>query len=289
MNSAVIAARPHHWTKNLLVFAPIILGHRWSAPPVWYAAGIAFLAFCCFASATYILNDLLDANSDRDHPLKKNRPIASGALGRGPAALATILLLAVGSLAALQTARGSRIALVLYVVSSVLYSKWLKSVALIDVLLLGGFYTIRVLAGGAATGIAISPWTLAFSMFLFLSLAIAKRYIEVDRHGPSARRAYRTEDKTTLQLLGVGTGLMSIQVLALYINSPEVLALYSSPRYLWLMCPVILYWIARVWLRAARRELTDDPLIFALKDPASYLAGACALFILVLASGPQAH
>lgn len=281
---AVAAARPHHWAKNLLVFAPVVLAHRWTDGSVNRSAAICFVSFSLFASFVYILNDLLDRHTDRRHPVKRFRPIASGALSRPQAGVLAAVLLAAGAATAMALPQPARLVILGYVAGAVFYSTWAKSLALVDVILLGSFHTMRVIAGGMATGITISPWTLAFSMFLFLSLALAKRYVEVSRHGPALRRGYREDDKRALLALGIGCGLMSIQVLALYIYSSEVRELYTRPEILWLMCPVVLYWISRVWLLAARGELAEDPLVFALRDAGSYAAGACACLVLLAAT-----
>ena len=281
LQPAVIAARPHHWAKNLLVFSPIILGHRWADPSAWRGAALCFLSFSLFASFVYILNDLLDRDADRNHARKRLRPIASGMLTRTQAGSLAAVLLIAGAGMAFALPVEARLVIIGYVVGATLYSVWAKSIALIDVLLLAAFYTIRVIAGGAATNIVITPWTLAFCMFLFLSLALAKRYVEVERHGPADRRGYRQEDARVLLALGIGTGLLSVQVLALYIYSPEVRELYARPGVLWLMCPIVLYWLARVWLIAGRGELADDPVLFALHDGGSYLAAACAVIVLL--------
>jgi 4-hydroxybenzoate polyprenyltransferase len=278
---AAVSARPYHWAKNLLVFAPIILGHRWADPGVWRTALVCFLSLSFFASFVYVLNDLLDREADVCHPRKRLRPIASGRLTRQQAAVAAVILLAAGTGAAFALPVASRLVIIGYVLGAIVYSLWAKSIALIDVLLLAGFYTIRVIAGGIATGIVITPWTLAFCMFIFVSLALAKRYVEVDRHGPSERRGYRPEDGRVLFGLGIGTGLLSIQVLALYIHSPEVIGLYTRPGLLWLMCPIVFYWLARIWMLAGRGELADDPVLFALQDAGSYLAAACAVIVLI--------
>ena len=281
--ASLTAIRPHHWAKNLLVFSPIILGHRMDDSETWKSASICFLSFSMFASFVYILNDLLDRNSDRGHATKRLRPIASGRISRLQAGMIAALLLSGGVGSALYLPQPARLAIVGYVVSATVYSAWAKSLAVVDVLLLGSFYTMRVIAGGAATDIPISPWTLAFCMFLFLSIALAKRYVEVERHGPNDRRGYRPEDSRALFALGIGSGLMAVQVLALYIYSPEVRSIYSRPEILWLMCPVVLYWIAHMWVVAGRGELADDPLIFALRDSSSYAAGACAVAVLLAA------
>jgi 4-hydroxybenzoate polyprenyltransferase len=284
LGHVLAAVRPHHWAKNVLVIAPIVLAHRWGDTILWARAGLCFAAFSAAASAVYVINDILDIAADRKHPSKRMRPVASGALSRSAALGLASILLAIAAFCCAALPRGAAVVVGLYVVSAILYSAWLKAVAVVDVLLLGAFYALRVIAGGAATEIAISPWTLAFSMFLFLSLALAKRYVEVRRHGPSERRGYREDDARVLLALGVGTGLLAVQVLALYIYSPEVRQLYARPELLWLICPVLLGWIAHVWLVAGRGELHDDPLLFAAGDAGSYATAATAGIILILAT-----
>jgi 4-hydroxybenzoate polyprenyltransferase len=278
------AARPHHWAKNLLVVAPVLSGHRWQDATAWTQAGLCFAGFSALASAVYVLNDILDRDADRKHPSKQYRPVASGALSVPAATLLSVALALVGIVIARMLPESAAWVLGIYVIASVVYSTLLKSHAIVDVIALGSFYTLRVLAGGFAAGIRISPWTLAFSMFIFLSVALAKRYVEVDRHGPSERRGYLAADSSVLLALGVGTGLLAVQVLALYINSPEVRQVYSRPEVLWLMCPVMLCWIGRVWLIAGRGELNDDPLIFAFKDPGSYVTGVLTATIILAAT-----
>jgi 4-hydroxybenzoate polyprenyltransferase len=282
--NVVTAARPHHWAKNVLVFVPILLGHYWRSPGVWPRATLCFAAFSALASAVYVFNDILDRDADMKHPAKRLRPIASGVLSPSNAAVLCVILLLAGSAIAWMLPEETRWILAGYVGGSALYSLLLKAHAVVDVLALGTFYTLRVIAGGSATGIAISPWTLAFSMFVFFSIALAKRYVEVNRHGPSERRGYREADAPVLLALGIGTGLLAVQVLALYIYSPEVRQLYARPEVLWLMCPVMLCWIARLWLLAGRGELNDDPLIFALRDKGSYATAGCAAVILMAAT-----
>jgi 4-hydroxybenzoate polyprenyltransferase len=284
LQTAVAAARPHHWAKNVLVFVPILIGHHWGNVSAWRNATWCFVSFSLFASFVYILNDLLDRDSDRDHPSKRLRPIASGQMTRLQAGAVAVVVLAGAAFFATWLPPPARMAILGYVLGSTVYSTWAKSLVLVDVIFLGGFYTLRVIAGGLATLIVISPWTLAFSMFLFLSLALAKRYVEVDRYGPSTRRGYKPDDMYVLLPLGIGCGLLAVLVLALYIYSPEVRPLYRRPELLWLMCPVVLYWIARIWLLAARGELSDDPVVFALHDAASYAAGACAGLVLIVAT-----
>jgi 4-hydroxybenzoate polyprenyltransferase len=181
------------------------------------------------------------------------------------------------------------VALLIYVVSSILYSAWLKRVAMLDVVLLACFYTLRVLAGGLATGIAVTEWLMAFSLFIFVSLAFAKRYTELARltEGRSdtlTRRDYRRDDLSLLEVLGPASGLVAVLVLALYIQSEQMLRLYSHPWALWILCPLLLYWISRVWIKAKRQELHDDPVVFAIRDPVSLVVALLAGGLLLIAA-----
>ena len=279
------AIRVHQWTKNLLVFAPLALGHRL----VLFEATLAFLAFSLTASAGYLTNDLLDLEADRKHVHKRYRPLASGDLSAGRALMAIPLLLVLAGLAALRLPGLFAVTLAGYFVSSLAYSLWLKRAAPIDVILLAGLYTIRIVAGGAATHIVISPWTLAVSVFLFLSLAMVKRVAELrelraaDNRGTPGR-GYSRMDIEQLSSMGGSAGYLSVLVTALYISSPDVQKLYSNPHWLWLILPVMLYWISRIWLYTGRGWIDQDPVVFALKDKTTYLAGLLSAAIAVLAT-----
>ncbi|MBO9622449.1 MAG: UbiA family prenyltransferase [Sphingomonas sp.] len=271
--------RPHQWAKNLLLFLPLVAGHSFDAASILRAA-IAFLCFCMAASSAYIINDLLDLPGDRAHRRKRLRPLASGAIpvSHGPPIALVLLLGALGG--SLFLPPWFSAVLALYVALTLLYSLYLKRRVLIDVIALGALYTIRVLGGVAAAGTEESPWLMMFSLFLFLSLAVVKRCSElvVQRNaGKTATigRGYRTEDLAVLVGLGAASGYTSVLVIALYIASPEVQMLYRHPERLWLICPLILYWISRVLLLSYRDELHDDPVVFALKDRASWIVGLC--------------
>lgn len=272
--------RPHQWAKNALVFVPILLAHQLTD---WRRMGsvlAAFAAFCAVASAGYALNDLVDVDADRAHPTKRRRPIAHGSLSV-PAAFALFagLLAAAGAIAGLWLSPAAAAMIALYLVLTLSYSFYFKERLLLDVLLLAGLYTHRVLTGGVAADVAVSPWLLAFSTFFFLSLALVKRYVEfsdagVEDGGPSAsRRAYQPSDLGLIEALGVASGCISVLVLCLFVSSEHVTELYRTPDWLWLMCPVMFYWIARIWLLAHRGELHDDPVLFATTDPNSYGVG----------------
>ena len=282
--------RVHQWIKNLLVFVPLIVGHKITDVDMVFKAMWGFLAFSFCASSVYVLNDLIDLESDRHHPQKRNRPFAAGRLGIPAGALITPLLLMLGGSAAvfLVTPRFS-LELLIYFAITLGYSFWIKRIVIFDVLTLAGLYTIRVLAGGAATGIPISPWLLAFSAFLFLSLAFMKRYAELRMiqalSGVEVKgRDYNVGDMELLSSVGPSSGLLCILVLALYVNSPDVALLYRSPLALWLIGPCLLYWITRLWLLAHRGAVEGDPIVFTAKDPVSYIVGGLILAVIAGAS-----
>jgi 4-hydroxybenzoate polyprenyltransferase/phosphoserine phosphatase len=284
--------RVHQWSKNVLVLVPLLLAHQASDPERMVQGILAFIAFSLAASAVYIVNDLIDLESDRRHPVKRARPIAAGAVPI-PVALAVlpiaIALSVVGSILLLPALFTGT--LLLYLGATSAYSARLKKVAILDVLLLAGLYTVRVLGGAFATDVPVSPWFLAFSMFFFLSLAFVKRYAELrlagqgtEAEGYLLARGYLPTDADLLRSVGAASGYLGVGVLALYINSPEVHALYSRPGMLWLIGPLLLYWVTRVWLLAHRGQLQSDPVVFALKDWSSYVLGGLIAILLVVAS-----
>jgi len=276
------AIRPHQWTKNVLLFVPLFSAHAWSELTAWRAAMMAFLAFCAIASATYLINDLLDLQADRHHPEKCNRPFASGAASIKSGMVAIPFLVIVGLAIGYHVGTAFLVTLVLYFFTSQLYSFYLKTVQLLDVTALAGLFTLRVFSGAYAIEVPISHWLLAFSMFTFFSLAFVKRYAELHNlktrgrsHTPG--RGYSVSDIDQLALFGVVSGFMSVLVLALYVSSPEVETLYSHPDLLMLVCPAYLLWINWIWMAAKRGKMHEDPILFAFKDPGSYVAGVCVL------------
>lgn len=285
------AMRPHQWAKNALLFAPLLLAHQVHDLGRLTSVFVAFLTFCAVASAGYVLNDLVDVDADRAHPTKCRRPIASGALPI-PAAfglLATLVgVAAVASLMALSWAACGMVAA--YLVLTLSYSFYFKERLLLDVLFLAGLYTHRVLAGGVAGDVEVSPWLLAFSTFFFLSLALVKRYVELcsmaasGADGALSRRAYQVGDQSLVQSMGLASGYIAVLVLCLFVSSADVSRLYRTPTLLWLMCPVMFYWISRVWVLAHRGELNDDPVLFATTDRNSYIAGLLMALIVVAAT-----
>ena len=285
----VRALRPHQWVKNLLVFVPVVLDHKLFHAETMAKATIPFVAFCCVASSAYILNDIFDLEADRRHPTKRYRPFASGALR--PAVglvLVPVLIAAAVAISWSSLPRAFVVLLALYLVLTSAYSLYLKRVAVLDVLLLAGLYTLRVLAGIAAAQVRFSTWLLAFAMFLFLSLAFLKRYTEVSAMDGALteqvrRRGYQRGDREWLGSMGGASGYLSVLVLALYINSEQVIALYRLPLALWLVCPLLLFWTSRMWLLAHRGKIHDDPIVATVRDPASYLIGLLVALVMYLA------
>jgi 4-hydroxybenzoate polyprenyltransferase len=285
----VRALRVHQWVKNLLVFVPVVLDHKLFHAATMAKAATAFLAFCCAASSAYILNDILDVEADRLHPTKRHRPFAAGTLSPALGMVLMLGLLAIAFTASWSTLPASFIELLaIYVVLTAAYSLYLKRVAVVDVLLLAALYTLRVLAGIAAAQVRFSTWLLAFSMFLFLSLAFLKRYTEVNAMDGAAteqvrRRGYLRGDREWLGSMGGASGYLSVLVLALYINSAEVVVLYRRPLLLWLVCPLLLFWTSRMWLLAHRGRIHDDPIVATVRDPVSYVIGALVAVIMLAA------
>ena len=291
------ALRPHQWMKNILVFLPLVLAHDLADAWKWLYALIAFVAFSVCASAVYLVNDLVDLEADRRHPTKRKRPFASGRIPVEFGLVAPPILVVIGlGLSALTADARFSVMLLFYLVCSALYCLWLKRIALIDVFLLSGLYMMRVQAGGWATAVLVSPWLLIFSLFFFLSLAFAKRFVELDRHELSADmhdtgRGYRKIDVTSLASMGLASGYIAVLVLALYINDQIGLshsadasrALYGRPKILCMLCPILLFWVSRLWMLARRNELHDDPVVFALKDHMSQLLGALSAATVLLA------
>ena len=287
LQSLLKAARPHQWAKNLLIFLPLLLSHR-PTPGLLLTALLAFGCFSLTASAVYIVNDLLDIDADRRHPRKASRPFAAGDLSpfTGLAAAAIFLLLALVGCRWLHI--GFAGWLLLYLVASFSYSSFLKRIALLDVLTLSGLYTLRILAGGAATYTPVSHWLSGFSIFLFLSLAIAKRFAELENlraegASPQNGRGYLVSDIEQIRAFGTASAFAAVVVFANYISGRDVVPLYRQPRLLWLIVPLMILWLCRVWLLASRGELDEDPVVFALTDRMSLLIGFAVAAIAWLA------
>jgi len=277
----------YQWLKNVLIFMPLAAGHALNQPDKLLLGILAFLSFGLCASSAYLLNDLLDLSADRRHPRKRSRPFAAGQLpiAHGIAAVPLLLGMAFGLSLWVDSPYFSVI-LAGYYVFTLAYSLRLKRVLMLDTIVLAGLYTLRIMAGAAAVSIMPSFWLLAFSMFLFLSLALVKRYSELwslreQGELSASGRGYHVDDLNLLQNLGGAAGYLAVLVLALYVNSEASRALYEHPTVIWLLCPVLLYWISRVWLIAHRGEMHDDPIIFTLTDRHSRLMLlVCVLIVL---------
>jgi 4-hydroxybenzoate polyprenyltransferase/phosphoserine phosphatase len=282
------ALRLHQWLKNILVFVPLVAAHQLDELTLVVQASLGFIAFCLCASSVYILNDLLDLSADRQHPRKQFRPFAKGALSIKSGTLLIPLLLIAALSITLALPEEFLLVLAIYYGFTLAYSLWLKKKVLVDVLVLAGLYTLRIIAGSAAVSIPLSFWLLAFSMFLFLSLALVKRYSELcsvlkTEHKFIQGRGYQVLDLTTLNSLGTSSGYLAVLVLALYINSYEISVHYTHVQLIWLLCPLLLYWISRIWVIASRGKMHDDPVVFTLQDRPSQWIGVVAAVILWLA------
>ena len=282
------ALRPQHWLKNLLVFVPILAAHRFVEPLLLARTFAEFVAFCCCASSGYLVNDLCDLQADRRHPQKRLRPFASRrlplayALAAAPA-LAVLAFALAGLLSALSLA-----VVLLYFALTLGYSFAFKRVALLDVLILAGLYTLRILSGAVAISSWPSVWLLAFSMFLFISLAFIKRYAELMIMRTTAgdhatARGYELSDAELLASKGTASAYAAVLVLALYIASGTVNVPYSRHLLVWLVCPLLLYWVGYLWLIAHRGKMHHDPLVFALRDRTSRVLILLMLVTVLLA------
>ncbi len=280
------ALRVHQWVKNVLIFVPLLASHRFTEVPFWGLALLAFLCLSLCASTVYVFNDLMDLNADRLHPTKCRRPFAAGRLSIPQGLAAVPLLLGAGlglSLAFLPPVFTG--CLVAYLILNGIYTFGLKKVAIADVIFLACLYSLRVLAGGLALDIPVSPWLIGFSLFFFLNLAFLKRYadlrlVENEAGSSSPGRDYAVADAPLLLSLGPAAGYMGAVVLALYVQSDKVATLYSRPEVLWALIPLVAYWISRVWLLAHRGQMDDDPVLFATRDPLSYAVLALGVGIL---------
>ena len=271
------ALRPRQWVKNVLVFIPLVTAHE-TAAGLYLAAAVLFAALSACASGTYLFNDLLDLPHDRRHPEKRHRPMAAGKVPLLPMIGTGAVLVAGGLTAAFWLSAGAGLCVLLYLVATLAYSLSLKRKVFIDVITLVGLYALRVLAGGVAVSVSLSPWFLAFFMFAFLALAAAKRQSELRALRESGQpavggRAYLAEDLPVMAALGAASGIASGVVFALYVQSPELGERYARPELLWLICPLLIYWLGRMSLLANRGAVDADPVVFAMRDRTSWLTG----------------
>jgi len=290
----ISALRVHQWTKNVLIFVPLLLSHNFIDQELIISSAMAFFSFSFVASANYLFNDLIDLDFDRNHPTKRNRALASGRLPIYHGKLAILLLLGMSLVITLYLPFFFFASLVVYLLISILYSTVLKRLIIVDIIILAGLYTIRIVSGGFSIEVEVTFWLLAFSMFLFFSLAILKRVSELklfkysnsklDNDEQLHGRCYQLEDLSILNSLGLSAGLLSVLVLALYINSLEIKALYKTPEILWFILPLFLYWISRIWLLANKGLVNEDPVVFALHDRASLPISIILVMFLWLAT-----
>ena len=288
IKSFIKEMRIHQWAKNALIFVPLFTSHTYQDLNHLLIAGIAFISFSFCASGVYFLNDLLDLDADRRHASKRFRPLASGALPIQAGLLGAIGLPLAAFILAWQFLPLSFFSvLALYFFTTNAYSFFLKSISTADVMTLAILYTLRVIAGAAAAGVQLSSWLMAFSIFIFVSLAYLKRYIEVAALDQNTEkvpgRGYSAGDSETLFSLGAASATASVLVLALYIQSDEVTRLYHNPDILWALCLIILYWNNRIWLGARRGKISGDPVIFAIKDNVSRALGLAFVAVILLA------
>ncbi|WFB36143.1 UbiA family prenyltransferase [Kiritimatiellota bacterium B12222] len=267
--------RPHQWSKNVLLFFPVILAHRVTDTGLMITTAIAATLFSLMASAVYVFNDYIDLEADRQHPQKCKRPLAAGTVSLKIAPWISLSLATTSLLCAfLFFPVRLGIVLLVYVVANLIYSGFLKQVPILDAVFLTLMFLIRIYAGGVAGQVLVTGWLFTFCLFFFLSIAFAKRVQELklaEEHGPQKVRGYLVSDLPCISQLGTGSGLICVLVLALYIHSGSMVERYRSPYFLWLLCPLILYWVGRFWLLTLRGEMEHDPIAFTLKDRISYL------------------
>lgn len=281
--------RVYQWVKNILLFLPIILAHSLGNFKELSDVIIGFFSFSISASFVYVLNDLLDLDSDRSHPRKRFRPLASGDLPIQIGIALVPILLITGIGLSFMLSFKFQLILLSYIILTTAYSFSLKKIPILDIILLATLFTSRIIAGAFAADVDLSMWILAFSMFFFMNLAVLKRYIELlvmkNKNEIEAKgRGYTIEDMGLLLSIGPAAGFLSVLVFVLYIDSSQALGLYTNPKALWLISPIFLYWISRIWHLSVRGKMTDDPIVFAMKDKASYIVGLLILIIAVVAS-----
>jgi 4-hydroxybenzoate polyprenyltransferase/phosphoserine phosphatase len=284
------ALRVQQWIKNVLVFVPLVMAHKIQDGPRLVAASVLFIVFSLLASGVYVANDLLDLEADRQHPRKKHRPFAAGALSI-PAGVALSAGLVCGALTVSALTFPAQIVacIAAYAGLAAAYSYRLKRIVVADVIVLASLYVVRIVAGALAVSVPLSHWLVGFSMFIFLSLALMKRHAELtllDRGGrtDAAGRGYQTQDREWLGSAGIASGYLSVVVLALYVTSKDVEVLYRSPTILWPVCVAVLFWITSMWALAHRGSIDDDPLVVTLKDPVSQAIGALVAVLTCVAA-----
>lgn len=262
--------RLHQWVKNLLVFVPLLASFNFSEARISLLS-LAFVSFSLVSSAVYSCNDLMDLENDRAHAIKRNRPLAAGLLSSRKLIVVASALLIIGVYLGYLVGPSFLLILLAYLVLTFIYTIWLKRIILVDVIGLAGLYTLRVVAGGFAVAIELSFWLIAFSVFFFLSLAFVKRYAELeslqkDGEGGVAGRGYAVNDMPLILVFGAASAFLAVLIFALYLDSTAVREQYLSPEIGWLAIPFLLYLIGRMWFKAHRGQMNQDPVLFLLRD-----------------------
>tara|TARA_Y100001935_G_C17198886_1_gene454010 strand:+ start:23 stop:904 length:882 start_codon:yes stop_codon:yes gene_type:complete len=278
--------RPHQWLKNFLIFIPLLAAHNTNLEIIRMAV-IIFFSFSLMASSVYIINDIIDLKADRAHPLKRYRIFASGKISLNNGKILAILLFIFSIFIALNVNKLLIIILVFYFLISNFYSLMLKKIIILDICTLAILYTSRIITGGIVLDIELSVWLLAFSLFFFFSLAAIKRQAElVDlikrKKLKSLNRGYKTSDLPIISMSALGAGYISVLIMAFYVNSPEVMQLYSQPQALWGICMVLLFWLTKISLVTQRGMMHYDPIIFAVKDKMSQVCFILILFFILI-------
>ena len=282
-NNIIKIIRPYQWVKNTLVFIPMLMSHDLNLENLILSIK-AFIILSLTASSIYVINDIVDIKSDQNHPYKKNRPLAAGLISLNQCKTLIIFLLFLCIISLLGVNTNFLLLVIFYFIISNLYTFILKKFIIIDLLILSSLYTLRIMGGGFITDISVSIWLLSFSIFFFISLASVKRRIELInvekfKKKEISGRGYTPSDKKIINFISVSSGFISILVLIFYINSPQVLKLYSYPDILWGMCLIMLFWISRMIVNSNKGRIKDDPIIYAIKDKISYV---CLLSILCI-------
>ena len=280
--------RVHQWTKNTLVFVPSIAGHSLFELQVLFEIILGFSSFCMISSSIYIFNDIHDIDSDRKHPINKFRPIASGQLSKNMALIISFIMVIIGAIISLKIGYIFTIVMASYVLLNIIYTSYIKKVIILDIIFLMMFYTIRLLAGYVSLAVPPSPWLLSFFIFLFFSLGLLKRYIEIILFKENSDitisgRAYSFSDRRILMNMGVSSSLAAGLVLLLYTGSENVTVLYNRPLILIAIVPIYLYWVSWMWFMADRGVIKSDPVIFAIKNKSTYFVLACLIIVGLLA------
>lgn len=277
--------RAYQWVKNLLIFLPVVLSHSLNLKD-YFLSFLAFVSFSLLSSSIYLINDIYDLDSDRNHPEKKYRPFALGYLNLLFVLKAFIILFLLSFVIALFVSPKFLLSIFIYLIFSLLYTYSFKKIPILDIVILSFLFTIRIYAGSFATNIAISEWLFSFSIFFFLSLSSLKRYIELIKMNDNSKligRAYNKEDSNLIKIIGVSTGLISILVYVLYINSSKVNSLYSNPEYLYFILLILIYWLLRLWFYSDKKTINYDPISFILKDKVSYILLLFSIILFIFA------